>query len=82
MQSKLTLTIDDQVIGLAKAYAQEQGRSLSQIIEHHLRALTRNIEPRPINAKVKQMRGSMREPKDFDYTQDLTKALADKHLGR
>ena len=40
MTTKLTLTIDDSVIALAKKYARKQGKSLSDIVEKYLMSLT------------------------------------------
>jgi hypothetical protein len=41
MNTKLTLTIDHQVIEAAKDVARQSGRSLSDLIEHYLIALIR-----------------------------------------
>lgn len=41
MNTKLTLTIDQQVIEAAKEVARQSGRSLSDLIEHYLIALIR-----------------------------------------
>lgn len=40
MTTKLTLSVDEAVIRDAKAYAQGVGRSVSQLVEAYLRALT------------------------------------------
>jgi predicted HicB family RNase H-like nuclease len=39
MQTKLTLRLDDRLIEQAKAYAQEKGRSLSQVVADYFRIL-------------------------------------------
>jgi hypothetical protein len=39
MQTKLTLRLDDSLIKQAKVYAQEKGRSLSQIVSDYFRIL-------------------------------------------
>ena len=40
MTTKLTLTIDDSVISVAKKYAKKSGKSLSVIVENYLKTLT------------------------------------------
>jgi hypothetical protein len=40
MTTKLTLTIDDSVISVAKKYAKNNGKSLSDIVENYLMTLT------------------------------------------
>ena len=44
METKLTLSIDKQVIVRAKKYAKQQGRSLSDIVENYLKLLTSEIK--------------------------------------
>ncbi len=82
MSTKLTLTIEKSVIQKAKIYAKERGRSLSDIIENYLKAITEEetseeIEMTPL---VKSLKGSFKAPMDFDYKQELTKALSEKYL--
>ncbi len=82
MNTKLTLTIEGEVIGKAKAYARQRGRSLSDIVENYLKAITREegIEDVEITPLVKSLRGSFKAPTDFDYKKELGKGLSDKYL--
>jgi len=41
MNTKLTLTIEREIIDRAKSYAKEKNRSLSDIIENYLKLLTK-----------------------------------------
>lgn len=82
MNTKLTLTIEQDVIEKAKKYAKEKERSLSDLIENYLKALTKegtqnDIELTPI---VKSLKGSFNAPKNSDYKKDLAKRLSEKHL--
>ena len=82
MNTKLTLTIEEDVINNAKKYAKGKGRSLSNLIENYLRAITKEsvsdeIELTPI---VKSLKGSFTVPKDFDYKKELTNKLSKKYL--
>ena len=82
MNTKLTLTIDQATIESAKVYAKDKGRSLSDLIENYLKAITREkkepeIEITPI---VKSLQGSFKAPDGFDYKKELVKGLAKKYL--
>ena len=82
MNIKLTLTIEQTVIEKAKKYAKVKERSLSNLIENYLKALTtesnkKEIELTPI---VKSLKGSFNVPKNFDYKKELTNRLSEKYL--
>lgn len=81
MITKLTLTLENSVIEEAKKYAKMRGRSLSDIIENYLKAISQDshteIELTPL---VKSLKGSFKATDDFDYKEELTKALNAKYL--
>ncbi|MEM6526362.1 MAG: DUF6364 family protein [Bacteroidota bacterium] len=82
MNTKLTLTIEEEIIQRAKKYAKQKGRSLSDIIENYLKVITKeetktDVEITPL---VKSLRGSFKAPKDFDYKKELAKELVKKYL--
>lgn len=82
MNTKLTLTIERSVIEEAKKYAKEKKRSLSDLIENYLKAITKdtpaeNAAETPI---VQSLKGSFRAPENFDYQKELTKKLSEKYL--
>ncbi len=81
MNTKLTLTIEKDIIQEAKQYAKEKGRSLSDIVENYLKAIVSSdtddkIEITPM---VKSLQGSIKLPKDFDYKSELKKRLSEKY---
>jgi hypothetical protein len=82
MNTKLTLTIDDSIIERAKAYAKDKGRSLSDLIENYLNAITReqNQSEIDITPVVKSLKGSFKAPDGFDYKKELAKGLSKKYL--
>jgi hypothetical protein len=82
MNTKLTLTIDHTIIEKAKRYARERERSLSDIIENYLRALTNEnaVDDEVLSLTIKQLRGSFKMPKDFDYKKELKESLTKKFL--
>lgn len=51
MKTKLTLTVEDELIPKAKRYAGEKGVSLSEVVEGALRLLTDPPSGTPFSAK-------------------------------
>ena len=82
MNTKLTLTIEQSIIEKAKKYARERERSLSDLIENYLKALTNEqvVEEEELSPTVKSLRGSFKLPNDFEYKKDLTDRLSEKYL--
>jgi hypothetical protein len=80
MTTKLTLTIDDAVIAIAKKYAKQNGKSLSDIVENYLMSLSSkgNTEEN-ISPNILKLMGSIKLPDNFDYKKELTKGLAKKY---
>ena len=80
MTTKLTLTIEDQVIDSAKEYARKEGKSLSGIVENYLKSISAHQDlDKPISAKVAKLMGVIKLPDDFDYKKELGDALAKKY---
>lgn len=82
MSTKLTLTIEKSVIEKAKKYARTRERSLSDLIENYLKALTKEdpITKEELTPTVKSLKGSFKMPKDFDYKKELSERLSEKYL--
>jgi 1-aminocyclopropane-1-carboxylate deaminase/D-cysteine desulfhydrase-like pyridoxal-dependent ACC family enzyme len=83
MNTKLTLTIEKEIIERAKNYAKEKNRSLSDIIENYLKILTneeRNNKRKKLNPAVEALKGSFKMPKDMDYKKELKNRLENKYL--
>ncbi len=80
MTTKLTLTIDDSVISVAKKYAKNKGKSLSDIVENYLMTLTSNEDKEElISPRILKLMGSIQLPEDFDYKRELTRGLSKKY---
>jgi len=80
MTTKLTLTIDDSVIIIAKKYAKKNGKSLSDIVENYLMSLTsKESKEDKISSKVLKLMGVIKLSQDFDYKTELTKGLSKKY---
>ena len=80
MTTKLTLTIDDAVISVAKKYAKNKGKSLSDIVENYLMTLTANeSSEESISPRILKLMGVIELPEDFDYKKVLARGLAKKY---
>lgn len=80
MTTKLTLTIEQDVLKIAKIYAEQNGRSLSELIENYLQILTTKATiDEKLSPKVKKLLGKVKLPKDFDYKKNIAAELAKKH---
>ena len=84
MSTKLTLTVDENVIESAKEYAKKNKRSLSNIIEEYLKSLTDSKDDRKkprLSKLVNELKGSVVDPDpDKSYKDILTDGLIEKHL--
>lgn len=82
MDTKLTLTIEKEVIADAKKYAKQKGLSLSEMVESYLVLITRTSIPGTVELTsiVKSLKGSFNAPDDFDYKAVLSEQIAKKHL--
>lgn len=74
MKTKLTLTVDEELVPRAKRYARERGVSLSSLVEGALRELT---EPEERASFVERWRGTLRLA---DRDDERYRALAEKYL--
>jgi len=80
MTTKLTLTIDDSVIAIAKKYAKQKGKSLSDIVENYLMSLTsKEKKDESISPRILKLMGAIELPDNFDYKKELTKGLVKKY---
>ena len=84
MNTKLTLTIEQTIIEKAKKYANVKGRSLSNIVENYLKAITKEdtIESIELTPIVKSLKGTFKTPKNLDYKKELSKRLTEKYLSK
>jgi hypothetical protein len=67
MNTKLTLSLEKEVIESAKSYAKKTGRSVSELVESYFRNLTEKTEKEDeIDPKIKKLIGIITLPDDFD----------------
>lgn len=81
MTRKLTLTIEENIIDVAKEYAHKNGISLSGLIEGYLKLITHQTELKDsdLSPKVKKLLGSVKMTKGLDYKAQLSDALIQKY---
>lgn len=82
MSTKLTLTLEKEVIEVAKQYAKDRGQSLSELVENYFKLLTRNVdleEKIDLSPKVKSLKGILKVSEDFDYKEILEEEIRKKH---
>jgi len=82
MNTKLTLTIEEEVIKIAKHYAKQKGISLSEMVENYFKFITvdrAHIKENQLSPKVKKLRGILKVSDDIDYKQILTEELSKKY---
>ena len=82
MNTKLTLTIEKEVIQIAKEYAKEKGQSLSELVENYFKLITnerRPIKPNELSPRIKRLRGIIKTDEALDYKEILTEELLKKY---
>jgi antitoxin component of RelBE/YafQ-DinJ toxin-antitoxin module len=80
MQTKLTLRLDDHLISQAKSYAEQAGKSVSQIVAEYFKLLTseRTTPPQPSTPITQSLRGLLKGARLDE--EDYKKHLEEKHL--
>ncbi len=80
MSTKLTLTVEKNVIEKAKSYAKNTGRSLSELVENYFISLTSEKSTEKISPKLKKVIGAVKLPKNFNEDLELRSYYEKKHL--
>ncbi len=82
MNTKLTLTVQKDVIKRAKEYAKSKNRSLSDLVQNYLMALTESAKAavNKIDQDISTLQGSFRVPADSDYKKELQERREKKYL--
>lgn len=82
MNTKLTLTLEKEVIDGAKKYAKEKGQSLSEMVENYFKFVTvsrQKVKEKQLSPRVRKLRGIIKTTDNFDYKQILTEELSKKY---
>jgi hypothetical protein len=79
MAKKLTLYMDDELLGKAKLYSKESGISLSKIVSGYFRVITDDTEPKmTVSSRLRSLKGIL--PKGTDVKEEYIDHLEEKHL--
>lgn len=83
MQTKLTLKLSGDVIADIKAYAAEQGQSVSKLAENFFRSLVRSkskaLSSHKATPLVAELSGIFKTRKNIDAREEYTKYLIKKY---
>ena len=82
MNTKLTLTIEKEVIDVAKVKKKKKGQSLSEMVENYFKILTSErgeFQERQLSSKVRKLRGIIKVDKNLNYQEILTEELSKKY---
>lgn len=80
MTTKLTLTINDEVIRAAKFYARSKEKSLSKLVENYLKSLALSSEKyQELAPEILKLKGKLKLPEHFDYKKELAETISKKH---
>ncbi len=81
MNTKLTLTIEQELMEKAEHFAREKGYSLSDIIADYLKVLTNEdkSEVTESNPIANSSKGSVKAPENIDYKKELLKRISEKY---
>ena len=80
MTTKLTLSVEKEVIERAKSFAKHSGRSLSELIEQYLDLITQENTTDEVSPRLKKLIGAVKLPKNFDEKKELQSYLEKRHL--
>ena len=81
MNTKLTLSLDKQIIEAAKKYAKKKNTSLSNLVENYLTSVTKSPKSsdEEISPLVKSLSGVLKLDKKQDYKKQYSNFLANKY---
>jgi hypothetical protein len=82
MSTKLTLTVNKEIIEIAKEYAKETEQSLSDMVENYFKLITvhrRQIKPEQLSPRIQRLRGIIKSNGPINHKQILSEELTKKY---
>ena len=83
MNTKLTLTLEKEIIEEAKKYASKKGISLSEMMGNYSKYIiepnTQSATSEELSPRVQNLRGVLKVGSSFNYKNNLNKARNQKH---
>jgi ribosome-binding protein aMBF1 (putative translation factor) len=80
MTTKLTLTVEKEIIEKSKSFAKKTGKSLSNIVENYLASIVDERQDAKISQKLSKIVGQVKLPVNFDEKAELMDYFEKKHL--
>lgn len=84
MNTKLTLSLDKEIIEQAKIYAKGTGRSLSEMVESYFKNLSnpkrKSEDEDDAQKKLNKISGIVKLPPDYNEKEAILDYLEEKHL--
>lgn len=78
MTTKLTLSIDENMVKRIKQYSKEEGISVSKIVEEHFDRITSRNRRKKLD--IRKLQGAFgKEPENFDWKKIKTEYLLEKY---
>lgn len=80
MTTKLTLTVEKKIIDRAKRYAQNTGRSLSDLVESYLDNITKaeSGQMDELPGDIKKLFGAVNIPSELNHKKEIRKVLSNR----
>ena len=81
MSTKLTLSLNNDIIARAKSYAKINHTSLSVLVENYFRFLTeqKTKDSKTVSPLVSELSGIIDLPADFDSKEEYTNYISEKY---
>jgi len=80
MTTKLTLTVEKEIIVKSKSFAKKTGTSLSIIVENYMASMVEEKQDSKISEKLSKIVGKVKLPDSFSENEELRRYLEKKHL--
>ncbi len=82
MNNKLTLTIEREIIEIAKKYSKQKGQSLSEMVENYFKLITaekQKMYPEELSPRVRQLRGILPKEANSNYKEIISEERLKKY---
>lgn len=81
MNTKLTITLEKEVIEKTKEYAARTGKSLSKMVENYFRSLLdeKDNSATLSSSKVMKLKGIIKADNDLDYKEVIQQGIYEKY---
>lgn len=78
MNTKLTLSLDKNVIEKARKFAKSNGRTLSNLVETQLKVAMKAVDEDEIHPDIKKLMGKIHVPANFNHKAEMKNIMTKK----